>query len=258
MCLTRILCIGVASANGIGRGLVLSFLEAGYCVGGIDIMPLQEEGEQLVEARHSKQFHFSIADISDQHKVQQAVTNILEGTDCASVSVLVNNAAMSYPVMPSEFGNRVNHWTKLMSVNLTGAFIMCEVLRDRFDITNGASIIHVSSTRAKQSEANCEAYAASKAGLCGLTHAQAISLGNLNIRVNCILPGWIDCGALSVDAKDIEWHPVKRVGNCRDMSSLVLFLSDTEKSGFITGQEFVVDGGVSVKMVYPEDDGADT
>jgi len=83
---------------------------------------------------------------------------------------------------------------------------------------------------------------------------QAISLAG-KVRVNAILPGWIntdDAGDGVLRPEDHAWHPVGRVGIPEDVAQMCSFLCDEERAGFITGQEFVVDGGVSKKMVYPE------
>ena len=75
------------------------------------------------------------------------------------------------------------------------------------------------------------------------------------MRVNAVLPGWINTdeqGEATLRDEDHEWHPVGRVGVPQDVAEMCLFLCDERRSGFITGQEFVVDGGVSKKMVYPE------
>lgn len=117
---------------------------------------------------------------------------------------------------------------------------------------NGSgSVVNLSSTRAYQSEPNCEAYDSSKAGLIGLTHAQAISLGPRGIRVNCVLPGWVESSAeYELTEGELKFFPIGRAGVSRDIAELCLFLLDGRKSGFITGQEFVIDGGVGKKMIY--------
>jgi NAD(P)-dependent dehydrogenase (short-subunit alcohol dehydrogenase family) len=120
------------------------------------------------------------------------------------------------------------------------------------DSGGASSVIHISSTRALMSEPNSEGYAASKGGLCALAHAQAISLGSQRVRVNSVLPGWIDTGGYPITEGDASFHPVGRVGIPTDVAQLCLFLADDSKSGFITGQQFIVDGGVTSKMVYPE------
>ncbi len=102
------------------------------------------------------------------------------------------------------------------------------------------------------SEPNTESYAATKGGLVALTHALAVSLGP-DIRVNCVSPGWIetkDYGALR--RKDHVQHPVGRVGKPQDIAEIVGFLLDGKRSGFVTGANFVVDGGMTRKMIYEE------
>lgn len=118
-------------------------------------------------------------------------------------------------------------------------------------VVNESSIVYISSTRALQSEPNCEAFASAAAGLLGLTHSQAMSFGLRGIRVNVILPGGIKpFGEYTATEDEMKWHPSGRVGQPNDVSELCLFLLDDKKSGFITGQQFVVDGGVNMKMTY--------
>jgi NAD(P)-dependent dehydrogenase (short-subunit alcohol dehydrogenase family) len=100
------------------------------------------------------------------------------------------------------------------------------------------------------SEPDTESYAASKGGLVALTHALAISLGP-DVRVNCISPGWIVTKGPEPTPEEHAFHPAGRVGKPEDIAALAVFLAGSE-SGFITGAEFVVDGGVTRKMIYPE------
>ena len=122
-------------------------------------------------------------------------------------------------------------------------------------MTTGSSIINISSTRALMSEPHTEAYSACKAGLLGLTHSLSQSLSDRGIRVNAVLPGWIDTiGGVGLLPEDHAWHAVGRVGVPEDVAEMVAFLANSSTAGFITGQEFVVDGGVTKKMVYPEEE----
>jgi NAD(P)-dependent dehydrogenase (short-subunit alcohol dehydrogenase family) len=105
------------------------------------------------------------------------------------------------------------------------------------------------------SEANTEAYSASKGGIVALTHALAISLGP-DIRVNCISPGWIETRDLQKFSKkqsvmhskaDKNQHPAGRVGTPQDIVSMIVYLVE---AGFVTGQNIIIDGGMTKKMIY--------
>ena len=108
----------------------------------------------------------------------------------------------------------------------------------------GGAVVTVASTRARQSEPDTESYAASKGGLVALTHALAASLGP-DVRVNCISPGWIDVGGEALRPEDHAQHPEGRVGRPEDVAALTAWLLGPE-SGFVTGAEFVIDGGMTM------------
>ncbi|MNC50176.1 2-(S)-hydroxypropyl-CoM dehydrogenase [compost metagenome] len=110
------------------------------------------------------------------------------------------------------------------------------------------------------SEAGTEAYSASKGGILALTHAMAVSLGGYGIRVNAVIPGWIETrdwqlGARSVtpfhSEQDRLQHPAGRVGTPEDIAAACLYLCG-DGAGFVTGQNLVVDGGMTIKMIYEE------
>ena len=114
------------------------------------------------------------------------------------------------------------------------------------------AIVTIASTRALMSEPNTEAYSASKGGLVALTHALAISLAP-DVRVNCVSPGWIateNYGKLR--HKDHAQHPVGRVGKPDDIAEMVAFLLDRKRAGFVSGANYVIDGGMTRKMIYEE------
>lgn len=172
---------------------------------------------------------------------------------------------------------RLGQFDEYIQNNLRSAFLMVEVCKPFFPPPTpregGApssksscsipttSIINISSTRALMSEhgpsASQEGYASAKAGMVGLTHSLGQSLAG-RARVNVILPGWIDTedrgreGAYVPSEEDHAWHAAGRVGKPEDIAAMVSFLADDGRSGFITCQEFVVDGGVTKRMFYPE------
>jgi len=167
------------------------------------------------------------------------------------VDLLVNNAAIMpfKPIEEMEF----DEWKRTMDVNLGSIFLFAKYFKNVLT-ESGGSIVNIASTRALMSEPNTEAYSASKGGVVALTHALALSLSP-NVRVNCISPGWIDSRSDEdivgepLPGEDHAQHPCGRVGKPSDVASMILWLADKSNS-FVTGQNFVIDGGMTKKMVY--------
>jgi hypothetical protein len=140
-------------------------------------------------------------------------------------------------------------WSSVLATNLTSTFLLVRAAEGLLRAANG-SVVTIASTRAHMSEPNTESYAASKGGLVALTHALAISLGP-DVRVNCISPGWIVTKGPEPTEEERAFHPAGRAGTPEDVAALTAFLIGPD-SRFITGSEFVIDGGVTRKMIYPE------
>ncbi len=145
----------------------------------------------------------------------------------------------------------LEEWQRVLNVNLTAAFVLARAAEKPLRKAKG-SIVTIASTRALMSEPDTESYSASKGGLVALTHALSVSLAP-DVRVNCISPGWIETGDYSnLRKKDHLQHPAGRVGKPDDIAQLAAVLLDREKSGFISGANFIVDGGMTRKMIYEE------
>jgi NAD(P)-dependent dehydrogenase (short-subunit alcohol dehydrogenase family) len=141
----------------------------------------------------------------------------------------------------------------VLRIGVTAPYMLAKLFRDSF--APGASIINIASTRAFMSQADTESYSAAKGGISALTHALSASLSG-RVRVNAISPGWIDTGAFQAipampkhSEEDERQHPAGRVGKPEDIAALALFLASAD-AGFITGQNFIVDGGMTAQMVY--------
>ena len=241
--------------QGIGRAIALAFAEAGYAVSIADTV--DDAGREIVQRLQAlgSPTMFVRTDVANAEEVEawMAATEAQLGPP----DVLVNNAGISRnaPVLelkPADFD-------RVIAVNLRGTFLCAQAAAKRMAASGrGGAIINVASTRALMSEAGTEAYTASKGGIVALTHGLAISLAPQRIRVNCISPGWIEVRdwQFSPRAKmpvhstaDRDQHPVGRVGKPEDVAEACLFLA---RAGFITGQNLIIDGGMTVKMIYAE------
>jgi NAD(P)-dependent dehydrogenase (short-subunit alcohol dehydrogenase family) len=237
-------------AQGIGKSIVLHLLSKGYAVSvfEIDAEAISELKQEIPEERA----RIYLTDVSNEASVKDAIKQAL--ADHGNIYALVNNAAISANKTVTELS--LEEWNRVLGVNLTGAFICSKHAAPHLKKESGR-IVNIASTRALQSEPNTEAYSASKGGILALTHSLAASLGP-EIKVNCISPGWIDVSAAKkhslakqeiLSEADHRQHPAGRVGKPQDIANMILFLLE-EKNDFITGQNFVIDGGMTTKMKY--------
>ena len=160
---------------------------------------------------------------------------------------LVSNAGIMIRKPIAALG--LHEWNAVLATNLTATFLLARGFAPLLAQARGA-IVTIASTRAHMSEPDTEAYAASKGGLVALTHTLAISLGPA-VRVNAISPGWIATKGPPPRPEDHADHPAGRVGRAEDIAALAAWLLGPE-SGFVTGAEFLADGGMTRKMIYRE------
>ncbi len=246
--------IVTGGAQGIGKAISLKLIQEKVFVFVLDNdTEALEEFQQDYGGKHM--CNTLLCDVSDQELLIKTLKSILQQRP--SLRYLVNNAGLSYLKPLDQLS--LEEWNHVLAVNLTSYFLTSQYLSKNL-ILNKGSVVNISSTRALMSEPNSEAYAASKGGVTSLTHALAMSL-QPNVRVNSISPGWIDVQQWQKtrNRKFTSWankhhqqHPAGRIGIPEDVAELCWFLL-SEKSGFITGQNFVVDGGMTRKMIYEED-----
>ncbi len=223
---------------------------------GYRVVVWDNDEEALAEEREKwgddPDFLLIGCDVSSDEAVMKAVERTLAAF--GRIDILVNNAAIhaNGPLAQLE----PSEWRRVLDVNLTGP-LLCTKFCEAELRKNKGCIVNLCSTRAFQSEADTEAYSASKGGIYALTHALAVSLGP-DVRVNCVSPGWIDVSGVrkrssakqeTLKKEDHAQHPAGRVGEAGDIARMILFLCDPANS-FITGQNFTVDGGMSARMMY--------
>lgn len=241
--------------QGIGRGIVRRLLadEIRVVIADLD----REAAIETAEESPWPDRVFAIeADVSDEASVQVAIMRSIDRF--GRLDGLVNNAGIACPTAPPLELLTIDQWQRIIGTNLTGVFLCSKHAAPHLSQREGA-IVNIASTRALQSEANTEAYSASKGGVVALSHAMAVSLGP-RVRVNCISPGWIEVGDFQkrdrhrepdLRPEDHAQHPAGRVGRPEDVAEMVAYLLSS-RSGFVTGQNFIIDGGMTRKMIYAE------
>jgi len=234
-------------AGGIGRATADVFAQNGWYVVGVDREFYKVEAvDRFVEA-----------DISDVEASLQTFDSIREHE--GQMDALINNAAIQIckPIVETE----PEEWDATMASNLRAVFL---AVRNAHPLLKeGGAIVNVSSVHAVATSANIAAYAASKGGLLAFTRALAIEFAPEDIRVNAVLPGAVDTHMLRdglqrghADGGTVEdrleslgeKHVVGRVGEPEEIAETILFLADSQRSSFVTGQALTVDGGATARL----------
>ncbi|MDQ6422817.1 SDR family oxidoreductase [Paenibacillus sp. LHD-117] len=232
---------------GIGRALAQAYGREGALA---VIADRNEAGLEETAALLQEEGFDSVAftaDVSKPDEISRMFADLeamLGRVDC-----VINNAG--FGIWKSPYDLELEEWDSVVNTNLRGTFLCSRegaklMRRDG----GGGAIVNISSTRALMSEANSEAYAASKGGILSLTHALAVSLGPERITVNAICPGWIETGDYAqLRPEDHGQHPSGRVGKPEDIARACLYLTDP-RNDFITGTHITVDGGMTRRMIY--------
>ena len=242
----------IVIVTGAGKGIGKSIAQA-YAAEGAKLALLDRDAKDLDQTE--KQIRESGAEVFSQVVDLTQPDSIITAFDqikkiFGKIDILINNAGLGISKSPYELD--IEDWDYVLNTNLRGTFICSREAAKVMRENGGGSIVNMASTRALMSEPDTEAYAASKGGILALTHAMAISLGKDKIVVNAISPGWIKTGDYSaLKSSDHQQHPAGRVGQPEDISRACLFLTNPENN-FITGTNFVIDGGMTRKMIYEE------
>lgn len=243
--------IVTGGGQGIGKAIASRFIEEGFTIVIAEI-----DREAGIETEAELSTRGKILFLETDVAVESSVIKMVESTlkNFGKIDILINNAAIMINKHLTELA--MGEWEHVIAVNLTGTFLCSKYASPHLKNTGG-TIINIASSRAFMSEADTEAYSASKGGIVALTHSLAISLAP-EVRVNCISPGWIDVSewkkkSLRTSSKlrdiDHSQHPAGRVGKPEDIANLAFYLASPESS-FITGVNFIVDGGMTRKMIY--------
>ena len=233
------------AAKGIGSSCAKVFLDAGANVALLDIdfiIPLTDEKSLSI-----------VCDVSDEEQVKTAMEKIQ--SHFGSIDYLVNNAGIQRYGSVTETTS--SEWDLVMNTNLKSFFLCSKYAIPHMLKSNKGVVINISSVQAFVSQQNVSAYTTAKTAILGLTRSIAVDYAP-NIRCVAVCPGTIDTPmlrdaiALSPDPASvldecIDMHLTKRIGTPEEVAELVKYLCD-DKSSFITGQAFRIDGGLGITI----------
>jgi len=240
------LAVVTGAARGIGRAIVFELLQQGRLVAGLDIS--ENQLKELEEAARQAGFEVltRCVDITDTPRL----TEILEklAAEHGGIGILVNNAGITRDKLMIQMDDE--DFDKVISVNLRAAFTATRVAAKSMIRNKFGRIVNISSVAGVMGQAGSTNYAASKAGLIGMSKSIAREIGKKNVTANCIAPGFIQTEMTAVlpdmvKKAAMDVIPVRRFGTVEDVAKAVAFFASDE-AGYITGQVLCVDGGMAM------------
>jgi 3-oxoacyl-[acyl-carrier protein] reductase len=231
------------ASRGIGRGIAEAFAREGAKVACVATSLSNAESASSAIGAHARAF---ACDVSDEASVE-ALFKAVEA-DLGTPRVLVNNAGITRDTLLMRMKD--DDWNRVMDVNLKGTFHCIRAVTRSMMKARYGRIVNISSVIGQIGAAGQANYAASKAGLFGLTMSVAKELGSRGITCNAVAPGFIETDMTDALTEEFKAHvvknaPVGRLGTPADISSAVLFLASKEAE-YITGQTLTVDGGLTL------------
>ncbi len=231
------------ASRGIGKAIALRLAKDGFALALVQSRISQASDETLADVKALTEAKSYTCDVSDTQEFQNVVANVLD--DFGRIDVLVNNAGITADQLILRM--KEEEFDRVLSVNLKGAFNGIKAVTRSMMKQRGGVIVNIGSVVGLSGNPGQTNYAASKAGLIGLTRSVAKELGGRNIRCNVVTPGFIETEM----TKDLEESPLKeriplgRSGSTEDVANTVAFLCNDE-AAYITGAVIAVDGGLGI------------
>ena len=233
------------SSRGIGKAITEKFLSEGASVWGICTKPSQYKDQfEAMAKENGGSFCEMYANAANAEEWSDVIKSAL--ADSEGFDVLVNNAGITRDGL--SFRMKKEDWDSVISINLTSAFLACQIVSSDMIRKRAGSIINMSSIVGVHGQGGQVNYSASKAGLIGLTKSLAKEAGSRGVRVNAIAPGFIETDMTAVLPEQLknamlETVPLKRAGKPEDIANAALFLA-SDLSTYVSGQVLGVDGGM--------------
>ena len=232
-------------SRGIGKACVESFLNAGANV-AFTFHSAKEEADKIVnQNKDISNVKYYQVNLSDFNEVEKKANEIL--SDFGRIDVLVNNAGIWKEAAVDKM--TVEEWNETLNINLTSAFLIIKTMVPKMKENRFGRIINIASTAGQRGEAFHSHYASSKGGIISLTKSLASELGEFNITVNCVAPGWVvtDMTTDSLNNKEIYSKvlsdiPLRKIGQPEEIAGPVIFLA-SDLASHITGEILNVNGG---------------
>ena len=232
------------ASRGIGRAIALTLCRSGFDI--VVASPEIEKNEEVAEeirACSGEAITINL-DVTSANSIKEAVAKTL--ADKTRIDVLVNNAGITRDGLAMRM--KQADWDLVLKINLTGAFLCSQAVLPMMMRNRWGRIINIASVVGQAGSAGQANYAASKAGLIGVTKTLAQEMASRNITVNAVAPGYIDTDMTKVlpeevRAKILASVPLGRMGKPEDIAAAVKFLA-SEDAGYITGQVIAVNGGM--------------
>jgi 3-oxoacyl-[acyl-carrier protein] reductase len=232
------------ASRGIGRSIALTLCRANYDI--VVASPEIERNEQVAEEIRSCSGEAMTLnlDVTSPESVKEGFTKVLR--DKTRIDVLVNNAGVTRDGLAVRM--KFSDWDLVLNINLNGAFRCAQAVLPSMMRNRWGRIINIASVVGQAGAAGQANYAASKAGLIGMTKSLAQEMGSRGITVNAIAPGYIETDMTKVlpeevKAKILTQVPIGRIGQPDDIAQAAKFLA-SEEAGYITGQVLAVNGGM--------------
>ena len=233
------------ASGGIGRSIALKLASQGARL-GVHYNSDKARAEEIAEEirRADSEAMPLAADVTDSEQVQDMFSRLED--DWGGVDILVNNAGITKDSLLIRMSE--SDWDDVVEVNLKGAFLCCRAAAKTMLRKRWGRIIIISSIVGLVGNVGQANYAASKAGLVGLTKSLAREIASRNITVNSLTPGFIETDMTKTMTKEMMELVIGRIamghlGSPQDVAGFVAFLAG-EEAGYITGQAFAVDGGL--------------